>query len=188
MRLFIAIDFNSLIKEKISKLQRELKEQSIKGRWKYIDNFHLTLKFLGEVEPNKISQLDTALKKVCSKIRRFKLGIKDLDCFLGRDSIRVLWLGVKDQIEELNKLVNNIEEELYGIGFEREKRQYSPHITLAQDVVFKQNFDDIKKEINDYNFEESIVDKIVLMDSQEVNGKRVYTVIGEYPLIEADNG
>jgi 2'-5' RNA ligase len=51
MRLFIAIDFNKEIKKKLVDLQANLKDMAVSGRWKYIDNLHLTLKFLGETKP-----------------------------------------------------------------------------------------------------------------------------------------
>lgn len=184
MRLFIAIDFDDATKEKILQLQKILREQSYKGRWKYIDNFHLTLKFLGEVEPNRIQTLNQSLMEICSKAGNFKLGVGDLGCFDGRDAIRVVYLGVKGELQKLKGLVSEIEDKFDAIGFPKEKREYSPHITIAQDVVFKQKFDDIKREIKDFNFEELVIQKIVLMDSREVDRKRVYTVIGEYELID----
>lgn len=184
MRLFIAIDFEIGVKEKMKSLQKEIREHSVKGRWKSIDNFHLTLKFLGEVSPNNIKEIDNCLNHVAKKGNPFVLNIDKLGMFNGKDSIRVLWLGINRQLKELNNLVLNIEEGLNTIGFSKEQRPYSPHITIAQDVLLKGSFDDIQRIREQYKFEQINVNRIALMNSEEIERKRVYTVIGEYELID----
>lgn len=83
MRTFIAVDFNMELKKEILKLQSNLKELASAGRWKYIDNFHLTLKFLGEIEKSKVQGIKDGLEEVCGNIQKFCLNIDGLSFFSG---------------------------------------------------------------------------------------------------------
>lgn len=182
MRLFIAIDFDKYTKQKIYELQKEIRARSIKGRWKHIDNFHLTLKFLGEVSQEKLSLLDNLLNSIAFSNQRFWIKLDQVGYFDGNDSIRVIWIGVDGEIEKLNELYYKIENQLYSIGFEKEKRQYKPHITIAQDVVFNHSFENIKNIFSKHRFDKVYINKIVLMKSEQVGNKRVYTPVNEYVL------
>ena len=75
MRAFIGIDFSQGLKKEIGELQKELRKYALKGRWKYIDNFHLTLKFLGEINFEQKKEIDDALRKICQNKKTFKLAL-----------------------------------------------------------------------------------------------------------------
>lgn len=184
MRLFIAVDFDNDTKQKICDLQRELRKHSTKGRWKYIDNFHLTLKFLGEVKPYKIDLLGQSIKKAADLAVPFVVKINELGRFDGKDAIRALWLGVEGGTDRLRTLAEKIDTQLSIIGFEKEKRAYTPHVTIAQDVIFDTDFANIKNIIDKFNFDEMYINKIVLMKSEQIENKRIYTPVKEYLLGE----
>lgn len=182
MRAFIGIDFEDEIKKRILELQQRLKKYAVKGRWKHIDNFHLTLKFLNEIDLRQQELINVAMRGICSKQKPFSLQISGIGKFNGRDSIRVLWIGLTGDIQILNSLQNAIENELAPIGFPQEKRNYNPHITIAQDVVFECGFDEIKKSIGKFELNSSVVDSIYLFKSEQVQNKRIYTKIEKYAL------
>ena len=182
MRLFVAVDFDNKTKQKISELQRELREMSVKGRWKHIDNFHLTLKFLGEVEGQKLDLIRQVLTGAAGAVEPFSIRLGELGCFNGRESLRVVWLGMQGEVQILNRLSTGIDNNLNIIGFEKEKRQFTPHITIAQDVIFKEDFNTVKTIINRFEFEDIYVDRFVLMKSEQIENKRVYTPINELVL------
>jgi 2'-5' RNA ligase len=98
MRMFIAVDFDNYTKNKILNLQNALRNQALKGRWKTCDNFHLTLKFLGEVDERRLQILDQTLKNVSKDSKKFFIRLNKLGYF-GKNStepIRVVWLGVDE--------------------------------------------------------------------------------------------
>lgn len=184
MRAFIGIDFSQGLKKEIGELQKELRKYALKGRWKYIDNFHLTLKFLGEINFEQKKEIDDALRKICQNKKTFKLALKDLGTFDGWDSIRVLWLGLSGEIQTLESIHREIDQALLPLGFQREKRKYSPHITLGQDLVFHCSLEKIKGIVNQVEFETVKVDHLYLFKSEQIENKRIYTKISQYPLLK----
>jgi len=182
MRAFIGIDFSKELKKKVADMQLRLKPYASSGRWKYIDNFHLTLKFLGEIDLSQLSAIDRELREICSHAQRFRLKISGAGFFPGKDCLRVLWLGLGGDVDMLNWLQRAIDTKLESIGFKKEKRGYTPHITVGQDIVFTRGFDEIKNIIDSCEFPEATVDCVYLFESEQVGGKRVYTPLGKYLL------
>lgn len=180
MRLFIGIDFSYDIKNQIINIRDSVKRRAAKGRWKHIDNFHLTLKFIGETPVNTIQQIDPLLERICGTQSKFKLKFDRIGQFPGDNCCRAVWLGVKGQVRELFELQNRIECELEQLGFEKQNRKYNPHITLGQDIVFNGKFDDATDSVNLGNVSDIMVDRIVLFNSEQIAGKRVYTPLKQY--------
>lgn len=182
MRTFIAFEFDSLLKERLALIQHRLKGLSIKGRWTHIDNFHLTLKFLGDTTLEQCIKIEEQLLKALGSANAINISLDNIGYFPGDTDIRVLYLGLKGEIKALQHLNNMIEECMSKLGYPREKRSFNPHITLGRNVVLKDNFNSVKellKEDCDFNF---TLSKISFMESQFSNGKRIYTPIKTYLL------
>ena len=132
MRLFIAIEF-----EGISGYFKQLQEKIPKVKATFPKQFHLTLKFLGEVEEGNVAKIKDNLKKVDFSGFSMKLG--GIGVFPNEKFIRVVWVGLENgkNIEELQQ---KIEDSLAGM-FKKDSR-FHPHITLAR-VKF---IEDYKKE------------------------------------------
>jgi len=183
MRTFIGIDFPKSLKEQIVEVQSFLKSISKKGRWKYIDNFHLTLKFLGEIEYEKVEKIRQALEKNLKDFSRFSLKISSCGYFKGHGNLRVVYLKPDGNLEKLNNLFTLVENAMAEVGFEREKREYTPHITIAQDVVLNEPFESFQRFVESFTFDEIPVEKVILFLSEEIDRKRVYTPIFDIELV-----
>jgi 2'-5' RNA ligase len=94
-------------------------------------NIHLTLKFLGYIEAEKIEPIGSALDRAREGIKPFTVTVGGLGAFPNLKSPRVIWVGVSES-DDLKRLYKNIEEELYKIGFEKERRPFHPHLTLLR--------------------------------------------------------
>lgn len=182
MRAFIGVDFDKEQKNKINELQQRLRRYAVRGRWKHIDNFHLTLKFLDDISSSQQMQIDNVMKEICSTVKPFNLELKDIGVFKGRDSIRVLWMGLGGDIEELSTLHKRVDELLIPVGFIPEKRSYKPHITIGQDLVFDCDFQQIRDSIGKLDFSPVIVNSLHLFKSEQIANKRVYTKVSDYNL------
>lgn len=150
MRLFIGLELPEALKTEIADLQAQLRGDFTRGSWKARDNFHLTLKFLGEVPPSDYARVRQALEHVALIARNrnfkpFQLSLGGLGVFgMGkakensRIPIRVLWLGLASNpscdLASLNQLHQWVEDAFFSVGFPRDFRPYAPHITLAQDT------------------------------------------------------
>ncbi|WAM33033.1 RNA 2',3'-cyclic phosphodiesterase [Caldicellulosiruptor morganii] len=183
MRTFIGIDFPKSLKEQIIQAQSYLKSISKKGRWKYIDNFHLTLKFLGEVEYDHVEKIREVLAKNLEGFSSFSLRIFSCGYFKGsKDVLRVVYLKPEGDLDKLNTLYQIVEDSLYSIGFDKEKREYTPHITIAQDVILDESFEKFKQYVENYKFDPIPVESVILFLSEEIDRKRVYTPLFEIKL------
>ena len=140
MRLFIGIDFGTLQKEAIRKVQNSLRQAS-EGRFTRIDNIHLTLNFLGEVDESGLKEVFSAVDEAASVSRHFSLELDGLGYFpSGRK--KIIWLGI-DESSELQKLYASLSDALEKIGFKKDERPYSPHLTLAREARVKRPLEEV---------------------------------------------
>mgnify|MGYP000677873017 CR=1 FL=1 len=182
MRTFIAFEFDNPLKRRISLIQSKLKELSLKGRWTPDDNFHITLKFLGDITIEESKKIENQLFNLLPSFSPVSLSLDDIGFFPGDKDIRVLYLGLKDKMKALGKINSEIENSMEKLGYSREKRTFRPHITLGRNIVLKDDFNKIKemlKEDCNYTF---ILNRVSFMESQLVNGKRIYTPLRTYIL------
>ncbi|MDI6812736.1 MAG: RNA 2',3'-cyclic phosphodiesterase [Desulfitobacteriaceae bacterium] len=172
MRLFIGIDLPPEIKQIILEFQSELSQHGVDGLWKSQDNFHLTLEFLGEIEPNDIPTLTATLSKVARNHEPFKLDIGGLDAFPSIQRPHTLWTALGGSLSELKRLRDEIHHELAKRRFVLEERQFKPHITLAsRPQLDNVDISDVaKKKLGEF----MVVD-VVLFESRTIRGKRIYT-------------
>jgi 2'-5' RNA ligase len=129
MRLFVAIEITPDIRDRILEFAEKLKSKIPNARWTRPEGLHITLKFLGNVPDENVPAIESALKKVDS--RSFAITIERVGVFPNPKSPRVLWTGVAAGAE-LGKLAGEIDETTAQLGFEAEKRAFSPHVTLAR--------------------------------------------------------
>jgi len=124
LRLFVGIEFPPELKLRLSLLC-----SGIAGaRWVDPGNFHLTLRFIGEVGRDVATDIDDALGRL--RARRFTLQLAGTGVF-GGDRPRALWVGVERE-PELVSLHGKIEQALIRIGLDPEPRKFVPHVTLAR--------------------------------------------------------
>lgn len=182
MRSFIGINFSSEVKDDIAKIQRQVRENSAKGRFKHVDNFHITLKFLGEIEKQQAEKIAKKLEEIADKHTGFELRLQDIGRFNGRDNIRTLYIGLGGQLEALRHLNEDTENAMELLGFKREGRPYTPHITISQDLTLNIPFEELKKQIDMSCTNTIYVTKIELIKSEQIQNKRIYTPICTYEL------
>lgn len=182
MRTFIAFEFDTQLKRRTLLIQDKLKQLSIKGRWAHADNLHLTLKFLGETSVEQCNKIEEQLSYIMCSVNAIKLTLDHVGYFSGKTDMRVLWIGLKGDIKVLENLNCQIEESMFRLGFNRERRRFNPHITLGRNITLKEDFDIVKEELRrdcDYSF---VLNKISFIESRLTEGKRIYTPLKSYSL------
>jgi RNA 2',3'-cyclic 3'-phosphodiesterase len=133
LRTFIAIDFPEAILESIEKqtarLRHALGDEHI--RWVPVQNMHLTLKFLGNTASNHLDFLKQMLARTADTCPPFDLHIGGFGSFPNWKRVRVLWLGIHAPAE-LPSLQKKLEDGATKLGFEKEARAFSAHLTLGR--------------------------------------------------------
>ena len=127
MRLFIAIEIPEEIKDYLCVIQREIIDSKNKIRLVNKDSMHLTLKFLGEVQPDKVEILNKNLKEI--QFKPFSVNLDAIGVFPSEDYIRVVWAGLKPE-ERVLELQKNIDESLKKLF--RKEKDFRPHLTIAR--------------------------------------------------------
>jgi 2'-5' RNA ligase len=100
--------------------------------WVAADNLHVTLKFLGHLEPALLERAGNALAGVASQHAAFELVVRGLGAFPAPGRARVIWAGLSAGAPALETLAARVEEALADGGFAREARPFSAHLTLAR--------------------------------------------------------
>lgn len=168
MRVYIAIDFEEKIKDYFDKITLYLKQHCIEGSFTEKNNFHLTIRFIGEADDIQIAKIKEVIDIAVLSISPFELLVSNLGIFK-RKKTNILWIGIEQNIaiSELHKQLFSLLKE-FDIPFY--DKLFLPHITLGRRVLFNEDSEDLNNLIQ---FEKiSIpVKSISLMASKEVNGK-----------------
>lgn len=186
MRSFIGINFSREVKEDISKIQSRVRANAIKGRFKHVDNFHITLKFLGDITQEQASKIGEQLQEIAAQNNAFRLNLSDIGFFKGRQGvIHTLYIGLGGDMKALQRLNSHTEDAMETLGFKKENRPYTPHITISQDLTLGIPFDKLKEQMDTASTHEIYVDKIELIKSEQIQNKRIYTPVYSYELKDA---
>lgn len=134
LRLFIAIELDDDLRRALGDIQKRFKSEPAAKfvRWVAQDGIHLTLKFLGDVSPARVPQLVEAVERAAEDSEPFSLTARGLGCFPNLTRPKVIWVGVEGAVENARILAQRIEEECALLGFERDLRGFTPHLTLGR--------------------------------------------------------
>lgn len=170
MRCFIAIEFDENTRNFLAKVQEELKNMGVHGNYTRVENLHLTIKFLGEIDMSVFYDICKLIKIVSSRHKKFVLELDKLGKF-DKGNKSIVWAGLSEN-KYLISLFNDIVSGLETIMTIRKENRYTPHITLVREAVFQPNSSGIEtRDKLGYSFE---APGISLMESTRINGKLTY--------------
>jgi len=134
IRAFIAIELDDAIRGELDAAQQQLKRSPVShiGKWVAPQSIHLTLKFLGDIADTRVEPIGEALERACAQVQPFTLALSEAGCFPNAKRPRVIWVGVGGELEPLRQLQRAVEDEVNPLGFEPERRGFTPHLTLAR--------------------------------------------------------
>ena len=133
VRSFIAIELPDELKAGLVQLKAQLKLGEPRSV-KWVDPFsiHLTLKFLGNIAVDRISEITKVMQEATRWLSPFHLEVKGLGVFPNLRRVQVAWVGVEGEVDKLSQLHQRIESSLVPLGFAAESRPFVPHLTLAR--------------------------------------------------------
>ena len=193
-RLFISINLTPELLAALTDLQNQLQRQLAPQplRWARPEGIHLTLKFLGDTDTGRIEDIVRALQQSVEPHQAFELGIGGLGCFPDRRKPRVLWVGVQDPDERLRRLAASVDNAMSGLGWKRENRPYTGHLTLARVKKYANNQD--KQALGELLATVAVADTLGALPVQTIHLMRsqlrpdgaVYTLLITVPLNSTD--
>src|SRR3989338_2661620 len=132
IRAFIAVEIDPETRQKISELISKLKKSNSDVKWITEDQMHLTLKFLGNIDNSKVQDISNALSSISNNFKSFAITLSGIGAFPNLNHPRVIWLGIDKGMDALKNLSERIENEMEKLGFEKENRGFTPHLTLGR--------------------------------------------------------
>ena len=134
MRAFIAIELDAPAREALARTLDRLQSASppVGLKWVRPEHQHLTLHFFGDLAPERVGEVEPALRQAASRVAAFELNFAELGCFPNAHKPNVFWLGVHEPSGALIRLYQALNTELARVGFEPETRAFTPHLTLAR--------------------------------------------------------
>ena len=178
VRCFIAVEVNEI---KVIKALRNAQHRlaSTGGSLKLVEkeNIHLTLKFLGDVDETQLEKVKAVVSSI--NLTPFNLSMKGIGVFPNLRRPRTIWAAVTGGVSEITEIYSRMEDVLEGLGFHRENRTFSPHVTIAR-VRDGRNRDQLAEgihEIRDLTFGSFKVERIVLKKSVLTPRGPIYSTI-----------
>ena len=182
MRLFVALEISDAIRTAIESLIHELRPLDDSWKWVRAENLHVTLKFLGEVAPDRLEEIVRALRSVPAA-GPVALKFQGVGFFPNERRPRVFWAAM-DAKANLLGLAAGIEASLGAIGVPREEREFTPHLTLArskQGTISPELHDAIKK-YSVRQFGAMDASTFQLIESKIKSTGPEYTTLESFPL------
>lgn len=165
-RLFTAIKItpDQQFLDRLHAIQRQLSHEKIK--WVEEHNIHITLKFLGETAENKIPEINRICHEVAGGTNGFSFSLKNLGVFGSSYDPRVVWVGI-EPFTEIASVMKILREKMEAIGFEADRQNLVPHLTLGRIKLLKDKplFQQILDQNRQISSEEIIVDRFILFES-----------------------
>lgn len=191
-RLFIAIELPAEIRQRIKQHIDHLRAvcPDVRASWTREDNLHLTLKFLGDIEVNRVDSLAQALMHAAARTPSFDLVIQDCGVFPPRGKPNVLWIGISPEIgPACLHLYQAIEDECEKAGLKRDERKFHPHFTIAR-LRHPAGARELANRHQETEFEPLAleVDSVCLVRSELSSSGSRYTILARHDLSVRNGG
>lgn len=192
-RLFVAISLPDSVKDEIEKAQRQLRD-AFPGklvRWTKREQFHLTLKFLGNVVESRVPELVSALRETCMPLSEMQLRAERVGFFPDARAPRVVWVGVRDRKNLLWRLQEAVEAGVTIVTGERPDKTFTGHVTLGRIQRIRRHdtetLADLVDRMSKLSFGEWIANKVELICSELTPSGSLYTTLASVPLCGKKN-
>jgi len=156
--------------------------------WSNPDNIHITMKFFGDTEIEKINVINKVLSKCSEMDEPFDIHIEDIGIFGSSYDPRVIWFGIREN-DVLKDLSENILSKLELVGFARDRQNFRPHLTIGR-IKKIRNKKQFQKSINHFKglkIQSSRIDSFVLYESILKQTGAVHHAIMHFPLLADDS-
>jgi RNA 2',3'-cyclic 3'-phosphodiesterase len=186
VRTFIAIELPQKVKDSLEELENRIKSEKYRVKWVAPVSIHLTLKFLGNISIDSITDITHTMENAILGITPFRLAVSGLGVFPNPQRIQIVWAGISGELDKLVQLQKRIDEELKNLGFVPESRPFTAHLTIARirDEASASERQSIGQFIakTDFNGGEFKVESVNLMKSQLTREGPIYSCLAPIPL------
>ena len=180
IRSFVAVSISDGARRQIAELLGGLRRDAGTAvRWVRPELMHMTLAFLGEVSPDFLELAKRGLADVAPNHGPFSMQLRGLGAFPSSSRARVVWIGTDQGKPEVCALQNDVVKALSSVGYQPERRPFSPHMTIGR----LRMPDDVSRAVAvQFESESFMIDRVVLFRSVLGPAGPAYSVLAEFPL------
>lgn len=185
VRLFVAVEITGEIRKKLAEFQDKLKKVDADVGWVAPENIHITLKFIGAIDEEKIEAITNIIKDSVTHIKPFDLDYRGVGTLPTEKNPRVIFADVIDVGGVLAKIHERLDNQLMALGVEHEDRKFNAHLTVGR-IKTRRNVRKLIENLNSYNgfdFGSEHVTQVVLMKSDLSPEGPIYTKLHSVDLI-----
>jgi 2'-5' RNA ligase len=132
MRAFIAVDISPEVRSNIKVGMEDLRKLGMDMKHVKPESVHLTIKFLGEMDDDLVPIIAESMDAIAGAQRPLELRARGMGCFPNPGKPRVAWVGCEDPAKAAEGLAGRVEDEMAGLGFEKEARGFKTHLTIGR--------------------------------------------------------
>jgi len=165
-------------------IQTELAKFMPRVSWVKQGNIHLTLKFLGDIQANQIESINSVLQSVAESHSPFDMSLAEIGVFPNLRRPRVIWIGITKGAEQATQIAEAVSNSLQPLGFPREKRGFTPHLTLGR-IRRPVNLQNVSSKFNQYDnldIPTLKIEQIAFIQSQLHPRGSIYTPLRKFAL------
>jgi len=180
IRTFVAVPVSDQARDAVTSAEDDLRRAGADVKWVEARNIHITLKFLGNVETGQLDQLQAALRSALAGVKPLEITLSGTGTFpSGKKHVRVVWVGITEGKQDLVKVAAAVEEGCAGLGFAREERPFSPHLTIGRVRRESGQLAELAARVSGYQFNplKVEIDRVNLMRSELSPKGPTYTVL-----------
>jgi 2'-5' RNA ligase len=185
IRSFLAFELPGEIKSIVDRVAGEVRRSGLDVRWVKVENIHLTVVFLGNIQTEDLEGIEREAEDICLRYRPFEIALGGMGCFPNPRNPRVVWLGLEGDLQRMAPFRDALQEKLEPFGVKAEKRPFRPHLTLGR---FKKQgksdgrFLEILSSHKDLTSPVCSLNELVWFKSDLKPGGAVYTKMLSWPL------
>jgi RNA 2',3'-cyclic 3'-phosphodiesterase len=180
-RGFIAIEIKPT--DKIKELEQAIRKTGADVKLVEPQNIHITLKFLGDTNEDDLESIERFMKETACLVKPFSITLQGTGVFPNENYLKVIWIGINDK-GDIKTLTQTLDEKLTILGFQKETRGYSPHLTIGR-VKTARNKAQLLQTVQSFTtveFAQQKIHSITLKKSELTPTGPIYTTLREIPL------
>lgn len=185
IRSFLAFDLPADIKEMVAHTAESMKRFDVGVRWVKGNNIHLTVVFLGNVFLDQLGVIEDLVGRVCETFAPFALSLKGCGVFPNQRRPNVLWIGLDGDVYRMSTFRDELQDVLSPLGIKKEKRKFSPHLTLGRfrrGVIPGTDLENLLSKHTDLKSLECVLSELSLFRSELKPTGPIYSVLKTWPL------
>jgi 2'-5' RNA ligase len=191
LRTFIAVPVSDEVRATVARVEEDLASLGADVKWVDPRSVHLTLKFLGNLEAARVGDIASALRTALAGTDALPIAVAGAGTFPpGRKNVRVVWLGITEGKAALVEIAARVDEACAALGFAREERPFSPHLTIGRVRRESGRLADLAHGVGaiEFNPLKVDIDRVNLMRSELSPKGPTYTVLDSFALGESGKG